>query len=45
MRTVLVVLAALVVCSTAYNATFYAVKDAIEDHYIVVLQVILSLTL
>lgn len=38
MRIELVILAALVVYSTAYNATLYTVQEAIEDHYIVVLQ-------
>ena len=34
-----VFLAAFVVCSAAYNATLHTSPNAVEDHYIVVLQV------
>jgi len=36
-RSLLLLLVAMVTCSSAYNATLYTTDEAIEDHYIVVL--------
>ncbi|XP_041453972.1 aqualysin-1-like [Lytechinus variegatus] len=38
MQLIFTVLSALVVATTAKNATFYKVEDAIKDHYIVVME-------
>nr|XP_054769853.1 extracellular serine proteinase-like [Lytechinus pictus] len=38
MKLIVVILSALVVATSAKNATFYTVEEAIKDHYIVVLK-------